>query len=127
MLKSAGAEPGPAMLVTEQAGAWPESSVALTAIVTGTVCPFGGKIDDGDAVTLLMTGGVVSLASCAVRRKTAGAPLKVPSPAIAPLSLIAFAADSTQPGASMRVLRSNEPSASRCANACMVTPSASVY
>src|SRR5205809_6591676 len=126
-LKTSGAEPGPSMPAIVQTGAWPESSVASTVMVTGTVCPLGGKTADGEAVTLLMTGGVESFASCGVRRKTAGWPLNLPSPAMTPFSLIAFAIPSTQPGASVRVFRSNAPSASRCANACVVTPSASVY
>src|SRR5256885_16951089 len=122
-----GANRAPQARVVAQRGASPEAWVAARVTVTDPNSPWGGTTADGEAVTLLMTGGVESFASCGVRRKTAGWPLNLPSPAITPFSLIAFAMASTQPGASIRVFRSNAPSASRCANACVVTPSASVY
>jgi hypothetical protein len=47
-------------LVTEHAGASPESSVAETEIATGTICLFGGVMVEGEADTLAITGAVVS-------------------------------------------------------------------
>ena len=46
--------------VSEQTGAAPESSVALTVTVTGTSAPLGGQISEGLAETLPITGAVVS-------------------------------------------------------------------
>src|SRR5256885_15027769 len=100
------------MLWSEQTGAFPESSLAVTATAPVTVCPFGGKIDEGVAVTLAITGAVLSL-TAGVRRNGAAAPLNDPSPTITPAALTPFACSSTQPGASMRELRSKELSASR--------------
>jgi hypothetical protein len=56
------------MLASEQVGVSPESSVADTLRVTATIRLFGGTMVDGDAVTLLMTGGVVSRGFTGVSR-----------------------------------------------------------
>jgi len=56
------------MLWSEQTGAFPESSLALTATATATVCPFGGKIDEGVAVTLAITGAVLKLTRNTTRK-----------------------------------------------------------
>ena len=48
------------MPLTEHTGAAPESSVADTAIATGTIWLFGVAIVDGVADTLPMSGAVVS-------------------------------------------------------------------
>ena len=70
-----------------QEGAAPESSLALTVNVTGTIWLFGGHSVSGDACTQAMAGAVVSeLSFCViVRRKARASPLNVPSPTMTPV------------------------------------------
>ena len=69
-----------------QEGAAPESSLALTVNVTGTIWLFGDESVSGDACTHPITGAVVSalFSGVIVRRKARGAPLNVPSPTMTP-------------------------------------------
>src|ERR687888_132527 len=100
------------MLVTEQVGATSRSSVAFTATVTGTIALLGGTIDTGSTETLLIVGGVVSVAGgVSMNERSVVVPPNVPSPTMTPAALTAFACISTQPeSAGMRVLRSTDPS-----------------
>src|SRR5260370_38571609 len=70
-------------------GAWPESSVATTATLTGTSASLGGQILDGVAVRLVMTGGVVAKTAPGGRRKARGNPATTPLPAIWPFEVAA--------------------------------------
>ena len=76
------------MCVSVQAGAFPESSLAFTVSVTGTIWLFGGHSVSGDAFNELMTGAVLSTLSSGVSRKPRGAPLRNPSPTMTPASLM---------------------------------------
>src|SRR5262249_47814226 len=119
--------PGPLTPVRLHVGATPESSVADAETDTLTISPFTTEMLEGVAVTLLMTGGVVSFCFAGDMRNTVWTPFSVPSPTIWPDALIPLTSFNTHPeltGSS--VLRSTAPLASVCISARML-PSASWY
>src|SRR5258708_39908863 len=78
MLKSLDVAPGAVMPVRLQLGAASTSSVAVIVTWTGTIALFGGVMLDGEAVKLVMLGGVVSGGAAASTDLVAGVPGAAP-------------------------------------------------